>query len=243
MFEETFPSVVSSTMNSCFSPAVLFLLLNLMIASIAISSKLSGSSNHEASEQNHQPQQQEQHGEEERNLSNPHFSEPPREPLSMTPTALGRFKPSDFHSSITQQDRESAKPDQDRETELEQETEETNEQFLEEIYWNIKANDAHEERHELEAPPRTRRSSCSMKSDSGQYQRGEGSRGGGGGGGGDEREDGAEVDRRRLVTAVESREEGEVDAKADAFINRFKQQLRLQRLESLARHRKMIGLS
>lgn len=35
----------------------------------------------------------------------------------------------------------------------------------------------------------------------------------------------------------EEEEEGEVDAKADDFINRFKQQLKLQRLDSILRNR------
>lgn len=33
----------------------------------------------------------------------------------------------------------------------------------------------------------------------------------------------------------------EVDAKADDFINRFKQQLKLQRLDSILRYKEMIG--
>lgn len=56
-----------------------------------------------------------------------------------------------------------------------------------------------------------------------------------------EREEEEEVERRRPQTArVEGtwcREEEEVDAKADDFINRFKKQLRLQRIDSLLRYR------
>lgn len=52
-----------------------------------------------------------------------------------------------------------------------------------------------------------------------------------------------EVEKRRPQTArpVETttswREDEEVDAKADDFINRFKKQLRLQRIDSLLRYR------
>ncbi|KAM0026665.1 hypothetical protein Hdeb2414_s0020g00560721 [Helianthus debilis subsp. tardiflorus] len=56
----------------------------------------------------------------------------------------------------------------------------------------------------------------------------------------DEDED---VDLRRPATTRESRNEldEEVDAKADDFISRFKQQLKLQRLESLVRYNEMLN--
>ncbi|KAL7167895.1 hypothetical protein ACSBR2_038350 [Camellia fascicularis] len=58
-----------------------------------------------------------------------------------------------------------------------------------------------------------------------------------------------EVDRRRPATMRERNaaaaayggEEEEVDAKADDFINRFKQQLKLQRLDSILRYRDMLN--
>lgn len=43
------------------------------------------------------------------------------------------------------------------------------------------------------------------------------------------------------VSDDEEEEEGEVDAKADDFINRFKQQLKLQRLESITRYKDMVN--
>ncbi|KAK4796600.1 hypothetical protein SAY86_028926 [Trapa natans] len=52
------------------------------------------------------------------------------------------------------------------------------------------------------------------------------------------------VTTREYKTKVSDEEEegeGEVDAKADDFINRFKQQLRLQRLESIARYKDMVN--
>ncbi|GMQ06115.1 hypothetical protein CsSME_00050827 [Camellia sinensis var. sinensis] len=56
------------------------------------------------------------------------------------------------------------------------------------------------------------------------------------------------VDRRRPATlrernaaAAYGEEEEEVDAKADDFINRFKQQLKLQRLDSILRYRDMLN--
>ncbi|QCD80290.1 hypothetical protein DEO72_LG2g611 [Vigna unguiculata] len=56
-----------------------------------------------------------------------------------------------------------------------------------------------------------------------------------------EREEEEEVERRRpqtaRVEATSCREDEEVDAKADDFINRFKKQLRLQRIDSLLRYR------
>jgi len=52
------------------------------------------------------------------------------------------------------------------------------------------------------------------------------------------------VERRRpTTTKVEKShmfEDEEVDAKADDFINRFKQQLKLQRLDSLLRYREIL---
>ncbi|KAK3025762.1 hypothetical protein RJ639_041918 [Escallonia herrerae] len=55
-----------------------------------------------------------------------------------------------------------------------------------------------------------------------------------------------EVDRRRPETvrvgeAASFGEDEGVDAKADDFINRFKQQLKLQRLNSLLRYKEMLG--
>ena len=55
-----------------------------------------------------------------------------------------------------------------------------------------------------------------------------------------------EIERRRPATVkaeeAETKEGGEeeVDSRADDFINKFKQQLQLQRLESLLRYRNMV---
>ncbi|MCD7468546.1 hypothetical protein HAX54_006889 [Datura stramonium] len=54
------------------------------------------------------------------------------------------------------------------------------------------------------------------------------------------------VEARRPATTRErnaktSDEDNEVDAKADDFINKFKQQLKLQRLDSILRYKEMIG--
>ncbi|XP_042037253.1 pathogen-associated molecular patterns-induced protein A70 [Salvia splendens] len=58
-------------------------------------------------------------------------------------------------------------------------------------------------------------------------------------------EEGDIVEARRPATVREVRaavaDEGGVDAKADDFINRFKQQLKLQRLDSIIRYKDMIG--
>ncbi|KAL1552347.1 pathogen-associated molecular patterns-induced protein A70-like [Salvia divinorum] len=58
-------------------------------------------------------------------------------------------------------------------------------------------------------------------------------------------EEGDIVEARRPETVREGRaaasDEGGVDAKADDFINRFKQQLKLQRLDSIIRYKDMIG--
>ena len=60
-----------------------------------------------------------------------------------------------------------------------------------------------------------------------------------------EEEDEETVEKRRPATVrVETTslgEDEEVDAKADDFINRFKKQLRLQRLDSILRYREMLG--
>lgn len=55
------------------------------------------------------------------------------------------------------------------------------------------------------------------------------------------------VESRRPATVKEAKvsraavDDDEVDAKADDFINRFKQQLKLQRLDSIMRYKEMIG--
>lgn len=57
------------------------------------------------------------------------------------------------------------------------------------------------------------------------------------------------VETRRPATVREGRsaaasaavDDDEVDAKADDFINKFKQQLKLQRLDSIMRYKEMIG--
>ncbi|KAJ0560616.1 hypothetical protein HanHA300_Chr06g0213331 [Helianthus annuus] len=59
----------------------------------------------------------------------------------------------------------------------------------------------------------------------------------------EDEEEEEDVDLRRPATTRESRNEldEEVDAKADDFISRFKQQLKLQRLESLVRYNEMLN--
>ncbi|XP_059274902.1 pathogen-associated molecular patterns-induced protein A70-like [Lycium ferocissimum] len=56
-------------------------------------------------------------------------------------------------------------------------------------------------------------------------------------------EEEAIVEARRPATTKErsANEDNEVDAKADDFINKFKQQLKLQRLDSILRYKEMIG--
>ncbi|XP_038899380.1 pathogen-associated molecular patterns-induced protein A70 [Benincasa hispida] len=54
------------------------------------------------------------------------------------------------------------------------------------------------------------------------------------------------VENRRPATVKEGREkmteiDDEVDARADDFINKFKQQLKLQRLESILKYKEMVG--
>ncbi|KAG1346332.1 pathogen-associated molecular patterns-induced protein A70 [Cocos nucifera] len=46
---------------------------------------------------------------------------------------------------------------------------------------------------------------------------------------------------RAALVVEEEEEEEEVDARADAFINRFKQQLQLQRLDSILRYKEMLN--
>ncbi|OWM86569.1 pathogen-associated molecular patterns-induced protein A70-like [Punica granatum] len=234
MSGETLPSTVSSTMDNLFSPAGLFFLLNLMIASIAISSRLSSSSSndHGTSEHDDRYQQQQEQGEEEQTPSNSSSDTPTdTEPLSRSPSLLGRFRLFDIgRSGMPHQEQEPAEPEHEQETERQLDNDD---QSYEEISRSMRADDAREETRDTEVQSRMRRS-WSIKSDSGQYQRaGESS--------GEEEE---VVERRRPATARDLREgDEEVDAKADDFINRFKQQLRLQRIESLTRYGAMMGLS
>ncbi|KAK9274632.1 hypothetical protein L1049_021883 [Liquidambar formosana] len=48
-------------------------------------------------------------------------------------------------------------------------------------------------------------------------------------------------ERKKKVGTASSGDDEEVDAKADDFINKFKQQLKLQRLDSLLNYREMLG--
>lgn len=47
--------------------------------------------------------------------------------------------------------------------------------------------------------------------------------------------------REKKVSTAAAADDDEVDAKADDFINKFKQQLKLQRLDSIMRYKEMIG--
>ncbi|KAE8100025.1 hypothetical protein FH972_017959 [Carpinus fangiana] len=287
MFEQSVDSILSiwASMNSWFTSTVLFVLLNLMIGTIAITSSRGRNRQEEAQEHPQHPQlarspsmlqrfksinfysyrsQETTTAFEQTPESNTHYAynqtlEQEQPQLSRSPSLLQRLKSinlyshrfeeepnpsispeSDTHYSTFQQPRETEEEEEEEEVEEElaqasdhdqdQEADQYEEQTLDEIYRNLQGAHVSRTRSDTkpasgEMPvklPRKMKKSASAKSAFAHFE-----------------EDDI-VETRRPATVREGKVgvmegDDEVDAKADDFINRFKQQLKLQRLDSIGR--------
>ncbi|CAN6721918.1 unnamed protein product [Malus baccata var. baccata] len=310
MFEESVTSLPSiwASMNSWFTPTVLFLLLNVMIGTIAIASNLGSTKKHQDPEQQ-QHQNHNQGGGLARSPSmlqrlksinlyqyrspEPHaatFENPPettedthyafehaheleQPQFTRSPSLLQRLKSINFHipqdfsnnpsqpiaaaapphkthepeSHFEQAPEQQEFPDDDRLEEHEHPEPETpdfseagdKQSDLEEIFSQLKPlRDRHVNRTKSDTKPASgevpiklpqkMKKSASSKSAFAHFQ-----------------EDDI-VESRRPATVRERKvakmaeDDEEVDAKADDFINKFKNQLKMQRLDSIIRYKDMI---
>ncbi|KAK9946272.1 hypothetical protein M0R45_011745 [Rubus argutus] len=293
MFEESVSSIPSiwASMNSWFTPAVLFVLLNLMIGTIAIASGLGTQRQDQQQEHQHQHQQQGlarspsvlqrfksinfysyRSPEPATNYENPPESETheveqpqlprspsmlerlqsikfqfhfPRESSSLQPRVAVPDPEPEAHYSAYEQAPEDEEPkeelDEDQfeaESESESESEsEEKDQTLDEIYSQLQLHDHHVSRTKSDTKPasgevpeklpKKMKKSASAKSAFAHFAADD------------------IVESRRPATVREKKakvaeDDEEVDAKADDFINRFKHQLKLQRLDSIIRYKDII---
>uniref|UniRef100_A0A1J3K169 DUF4408 domain-containing protein n=1 Tax=Noccaea caerulescens TaxID=107243 RepID=A0A1J3K169_NOCCA len=256
---------VLTVMYSWFTPTVLFVFLNLMIGTIAISSSLSSKSN-DPNQTQIQRSPSVIHRLKSINFSSftspdkSHHELPPlttpednqiasieqNQPfLSRSPSVLHRIKSFNLYNYISQEQitviEESpppeAKPEVEEEKEEEEEEEEETSPSLEEVYSNLNLNHVARSKSDTEPAsgiippklPKKMKKSASTKSPFSHFK-----------------EDDISVEARRpetvrvqRVTTVEEADE-EVDAKADDFINRFKHQLKLQRIDSITKYKQMV---
>ncbi|XP_068340314.1 pathogen-associated molecular patterns-induced protein A70-like [Pyrus communis] len=300
MFEESVTSLPSiwASMNSWFTPTVLFLLLNVMIGTIAIASHLGSTQKHQDPQQ-HQNHHQggglarspsmlqrlksinlyqyrspephattfEQHPEttEATHYAFNHTHELEQLQLTRSPSLLQRLKSINFYPSqptaaaapphkthepeshFEQAPEHDEFPDDDRFEEHEHPEPETpdfseagdKQSSLEEVFSQLKPlQDHHVNRTKSDTKPasgevpaklpKKMKKSASSKSAFAHFQE----------------DDVAEIRRpatmRERKVAKAAEDDDEVDAKADDFINRFKNQLKLQRLDSIIRYKDMI---
>lgn len=245
MLEESIPAAWAS-LNSWFTPALLFVVLNVVIGTIAIASGL-GTQKHP------QQQQQQQHPQ-----------------LVRSPSVLQRIKSINLYgyrsedltpfSSITTTTTTAPPPDEQENTQqvldsfheqeqqpqlddnphhLETEESDTQETETETPYFHVEehhmtrtTSDSKPASGEMPVKlPKKMKKSASVKSAFLHFE-----------------EKGEEVLKVRPATVREGKkavhsfgDDEEVDAKADDFINKFKQQLKLQRLDSILRYKEMLG--
>lgn len=252
-------------MYSWLTPTVLFVFLNLMIGTIAISSSFSSKSNdpnqtqiqrspsmiHRLKSINfssftspdkshlefpHTPEDN------NNNSYQPASIEQNQPFLSRSPSVLHKIKSFNLYNYISQEPTtvvESQPPSVTVESKQEQEDEEEEDTSpsLEEVYSKLNLNHVARTKSDTEPAagvippklPKKMKKSASTKSPFSHFQ-----------------EDEISVEARRpetvrvqRVTTVEEADE-EVDAKADDFINRFKHQLKLQRIDSIAKYKEMV---
>lgn len=286
MFEESVsnPSSIWASMNSWFTPTVLFVLLNLMIGTILFSSNLSTT-----------PQEQTQETKQEKQEESTTTTQTPQNDqntptLQKSPSVLQRLKSINFksftegldsdtteqhlnqelqsaietqthylfddHETMTaqaqyvfeeaHQESSPLTPPQESQPQIQQPRQEESQelqdvvpQSLDEVYSHFaKLTDSHFSRTTSDTKPASgevpaklpakMKKSASMKSPFAHF------------------EETDIVEARRPETV---RERGakvtdvdeEVDAKADDFINKFKQQLKLQRIDSIMRYKEVIN--
>ncbi|KAG2328977.1 hypothetical protein Bca4012_021407 [Brassica carinata] len=262
---------------SWFTPTVLFIFLNLIIGTIAITSSLSSSSSSKSNDPNQTQIQRSPsviHRLKSINFSS--FTSPPtdrthlqfhppvstttpdnnnnEEPasieqnqpfLSRSPSVLHRIKSFNLYNYISQEPitvAESPPPPPPQPTTsvpavVEEEEEEDTSPSLEEVYSKLNLNHVARTKSDTEPAggavppklPKKMKKSASTKSPFSHFE---------------EAEDAVEARRPETVrvtrvTPVEEVDE-QVDARADDFINRFKHQLKLQRIDSITKYKEMV---
>lgn len=299
MFEESITSLPSiwASMNSWFTPTVLFLFLNLMIGTIYITSSLATSHHHKqptptTDSQNQQLPRSPSVLQRLKSINfhtyrspepttvtieKPHqfdshftFQQSPQEEyhqnqpfLSRSPSMLQRIKSINLYNYFSQekltnthfstptpqqiyqpQEEQLLQEEVETEEEEEEEEEETEkiqdqEQTLDEIFSKLQSNNK-VNRSKSDTKPaagevptklvKKMKKSASAKSAFAHF------------------EENDIVESRRPATVKDAKsnkmtqvDDAEVDAKADDFINRFKQQLKLQRIDSIIRYKEMIN--
>ncbi|KAL3844238.1 hypothetical protein ACJIZ3_001641 [Penstemon smallii] len=283
MFEESasaIPSSIWASMNNWFTPTVLFVLLNLMIGTIAFTSTLSNQKESQ-NDPNHRTKISRSTSVLQRLKSIKFYThdhdrsqEPQNPPLLHKPnpdsnsntlfsfdnnTHLAQVLETEshyfFHENLEksqtqyffEQNPEQTQPqfDFDRkdsnlddfEQTHEEKVEENEMQSMDEVYSQLTGSHFIRTKSDTEPSsgkipvklPAKMRKSASMKSSFGHFEAAD------------------IVETRRPATVREKgnsklkRVDEEVDAKADDFINKFKQQLKLQRLDSIIRYKDLIG--
>ncbi|ESQ50302.1 hypothetical protein EUTSA_v10002336mg [Eutrema salsugineum] len=256
-----------TAMYSWFTPTVLFVFLNLMIGTIAISSSLSSKSNDPnqtqiqrspsvihrlksinfssftSPDKSHLEFPSSTTSDNNINNNNELASIEQNQPfLSRSPSVLHRIKSFNLYNYISQEPTtvaESPPPTVTVNAKQEEELveEEETSPSLEEVYSKLNLNHVARTKSDTEPAagiippklPKKMKKSASTKSPFSHFV-----------------EDEISVEARRpetvrvtKVTTVEEADE-EVDAKADDFINRFKHQLKLQRIDSIAKYKGMV---
>lgn len=280
MFEESASAIPSmwESMNSWFTPTVLFVLLNVVIGTIAFTSTLANQNQKQKESQNdpqqqniarspsvlqrlksinfyrsqdahqkivadsdtlfnresaHEAQNFEDHS---RYFFEPSHQESFQENLETTQAQTDYIFQQDLHETQDRMNFEEEKMTHlDFQEVHEQETEKNELQSMVNVYSEVTGSHVIRTKSDTEPAsgelpvklPARMTKSASFKSAFGHFE-----------------ED--IVEARRPATAKEKgnsklAEDNEVDAKADVFINKFKHQLKLQRLDSVIRYKDMIG--
>ncbi|XP_059657040.1 pathogen-associated molecular patterns-induced protein A70-like [Cornus florida] len=242
--------LIWDSMTSWFTPTILFVLLNLVIVTIAFTTSLANRQKRNQTQNDpHQPQPIARSTSLlQRFKSINLYSYRSQEPSSFT-TQLNNlaldsdthYPPQHTHQPQTleaqTQEPETQKTEtqfvseqiSDEDEEEEEEDDNENQHTMDEIYSKLTS---HHTRTRSETKPASgkvpvklsekMRKSASAKSVFGHFKE----------------EDIVETRRPATVRERKAEPDEEVDAKADDFINRFKQQLKLQRLDSLLRYRR-----
>ncbi|WCJ43025.1 hypothetical protein M5689_023792 [Euphorbia peplus] len=255
-----------ASMNSWLTPTVLFLFLNLMIGTIYVTSSSASAAAKHSSDNDNRRQLPRSPSVLQRlksvnfysyrspepatvNYEKPPILEPqvqhyPQTPevyhqnqpfLSRSPSVLQRLKSINLYTYFNQELPNKVQEDSAA-TETKWVESEEEEETIDEVYSKLQSNNkVHRSKSDTkptcgEIPkklPKKMRKSASTKSAFGNFQEEE------------------IVETRRPATVREGKskmeeEDDEVDAKADDFINKFKQQLKLQRIDSILRYKDMI---
>ncbi|XP_043707691.1 pathogen-associated molecular patterns-induced protein A70-like [Telopea speciosissima] len=235
MLEESLPSILASVYG-WFTPTVLFVLLNLMIGTIAVSSGLGTKKN--PAKEGKQPPLTRAPSVLER-LKSINLYRYRSEEVNPFPSVTTTVQPLErmTYQTIEELAQEEETLDHNQEQDHNQELDHNQEQEHEE---QLNSRNVARSMSDTKSAagfipvklPKKMRKSASSKSAFGHFEEEE------------------IVDRLRPSTVKEGKsraselqqfgEDDEVDAKADDFINKFKQQLKLQRLDSIIRYKEML---